>query len=234
MIIALDINETLLDLSALDEPFREVFGSDSARRAWFTQMLQLSFVGGLTGAYVSFTEAQEAAFLMLASRQGLDLTFADADAMVDRMTRLPSHPEVPAALRRLKQAGTTIVALANSTQQVVEAQLDFAGLRQYFDAVYSADSIRQLKPAPAAYAMVAKNLGASMADIWLVAAHSWDVSGALAAGCSAAFVARSGEVPSPLGPQPAIVATDLDEVVRELLVRTPTTEAPFGHGSPAR
>lgn len=42
MIIALDINETLLDLSALDEPFREVFGSDSARRAWFTQMLQLS------------------------------------------------------------------------------------------------------------------------------------------------------------------------------------------------
>ncbi len=221
MIVVFDVNETLLDLSTLDKPFREAFGSDLARRAWFTQMLQLSFVGGLTGAYVSFTEAQEAAFLMLASRQGLDLTAEDARAMVTRMTRLPSHPEVPAALRRLQQSDATIVALANSTQRVVEAQLEFAGLRQYFDAVYSADSIRQAKPAAAAYAMVADDLGASMADIWMVAAHSWDVSGALAAGCSAAFVARSGEVPSPIGLQPGIIAPDLDEVVRKLLVTTP-------------
>lgn len=221
MIVAFDVNETLLDLSVLDEPFREVFGTDMARRAWFAQMLQLSFVGGITGTYVSFTEPQEAAFLMLASRYGLDLTLADAAAMVDRMTRLPSHSEVPAALERLQHSDLTIVALANSTQQVVEAQLDFAGLRQHFDAVYSADSIRQLKPAPAAYAMVAEDREASIADIWLVAAHSWDVSGALAAGCSAAFIARSGEVPSPLGPQPAIVAPDLTGVVRELLVRRP-------------
>ena len=85
MIVVFDVNETLLDLSTLDKPFREAFGSDLARRAWFTQMLQLSFVGGLTGAYVSFTEAQEAAFLMLASRQGLDLTAEDARAMVTRI-----------------------------------------------------------------------------------------------------------------------------------------------------
>ena len=102
MIVAFDVNETLLDLSVLDEPFREAFGSDAVRRAWFAQMLQLSFVGGLTGAYVSFTQAQEAALSMIASQHGLDLTPADAKTMVDRMTRLPSHPEVPAALQRLR------------------------------------------------------------------------------------------------------------------------------------
>ena len=80
---------------------------------------------------------------------------------------------------------------------------------------------RPATPPAAAYAMVADDLGASMADIWMVAAHSWDVSGALAAGCSAAFVARSGEVPSPIGLQPGIIAPDLDEVVRKLLVTTP-------------
>ena len=53
MIVAFDVNETLLDLSVLDDPFKEAFGSDAVRRAWFTQMLQLSFVGGLTGAYVA-------------------------------------------------------------------------------------------------------------------------------------------------------------------------------------
>ena len=73
--------------------------------------------------------------------------------------------------------------------------------------------------------MVAEDLGASIADIWLVAAHSWDTSGALAAGCSAAFVARSGAVPSPLGLQPDIVAPDLQVVVSQILGRKPRDSA---------
>jgi 2-haloacid dehalogenase len=53
----------------------------------------------------------------------------------------------------------------------------------------------------------------------LVAAHVWDVSGAMAAGCHAAFVARSGLIPSPLGQQPDIVGADLAAVADELLRR---------------
>ena len=48
-VIAFDVNETLLDLSSLDEAFEEVLGSAELRPLWFAQMLQLSFVGGLTG-----------------------------------------------------------------------------------------------------------------------------------------------------------------------------------------
>ncbi|MDG4820577.1 hypothetical protein O7635_01760 [Asanoa sp. WMMD1127] len=47
-VIAFDVNETLLDLSALDRPFEEALGSAALRRQWFSQMLQLAFVGGLT------------------------------------------------------------------------------------------------------------------------------------------------------------------------------------------
>jgi 2-haloacid dehalogenase len=51
----------------------------------------------------------------------------------------------------------------------------------------------------------------------LVAAHSWDVSGAMAAGCKAAFVARPGMVISPIGRQPDIVGADIAEVVEQIL-----------------
>lgn len=54
-------------------------------------------------------------------------------------------------------------------------------------------------------------------DVRLVAAHSWDVSGALAAGARAAFVARPGMVLSPLGPQPDIVGADIADVVAQIL-----------------
>ncbi len=47
----------------------------------------------------------------------------------------------------------------------------------------------------------------------LVAAHSWDVTGALHAGCKAAFLQRPGNVLSPVGPQPDIVADNLEALV---------------------
>jgi 2-haloacid dehalogenase len=59
-------------------------------------------------------------------------------------------------------------------------------------------------------------------DVRLVAAHSWDVSGALAAGCRAAFVARPGMVLSPIGPQPDIIGPDISAVVDQIIA----TDAP--------
>src|SRR5215831_4313518 len=83
-VIAFDVNETLLDLGALDEPFEVLLGSAALRPQWFTLMLQLAFTGGLTGQYVDFTTAQRAALAMVAERAGLSLTAAGIDALVGR------------------------------------------------------------------------------------------------------------------------------------------------------
>jgi 2-haloacid dehalogenase len=50
-----------------------------------------------------------------------------------------------------------------------------------------------------------------------VAAHAWDVAGALRAGAAAAFVARPGMVLDPLAPAPDVVGADLGEVADRLL-----------------
>ncbi len=59
-ILAFDVNETLLDLSALDPLFERAFGDAALRAQWFAQMLQLAFVGVITGRDVDFTTAQHA------------------------------------------------------------------------------------------------------------------------------------------------------------------------------
>jgi 2-haloacid dehalogenase len=216
-VIAFDVNETLLDLRALDPLFADVFGDPALRPQWFAQMLQLSFVGGLTGEYVDFTTAQQAALRMLSARTGKAVSADQAAAIVGGMSSLPPHPEVPAALARLRAAGATMVALTNSVEAVAEAQLMFAGLRGLFDAVISADSVRRLKPAPEPYRAVAERFGVGPDSVRLVAAHAWDISGALAAGCRAALVARPGVVASPLGAQPDITGPSLSEVVDQLV-----------------
>jgi 2-haloacid dehalogenase len=65
--------------------------------------------------------------------------------------------------------------------------------------------------------MAAGRLGVEVADVLLVAAHAWDVAGALGAGCQAAFVARPGKVLDPLADPPGLVVTDLDELATRLL-----------------
>jgi 2-haloacid dehalogenase len=140
-----------------------------------------------------------------------------AEEIVQGMTRLPPHPEVAAALERLSDSQPSTAALTNSPLEVAEAQLRHAGLRPYFEHVLSADEARRLKPAPEPYRMVADRFAVDIADVWLVAAHAWDVSGALAAGCRAAFVARPGMTPSPLGQQPDVVGADLVDVAGQIL-----------------
>lgn len=218
-IIAFDVNETLLDLSVLDSAFRDLLTDTSWRARWFSQMLQLSFVGGLTGQYVDFSTAQRAALLMVAAQAGVDVGDAEAEAMVRRMANLPAHPEVADALDVLSRSRLRVVALTNSPLEVAEQQLANAGIRDSFHHVFSADSVRALKPAPAPYRMVADAFDRPIEDVRLVAAHAWDVAGALAAGAQAAFVARPGAVLSPLGRQPDIIGPDIGAVVELILSR---------------
>jgi 2-haloacid dehalogenase len=68
-VIAFDVNETLLDLSPLDDVFEELFGEASLRGQWFAQMLQVAFVGAIIDRYVDFSTAQRAALDMVAQRR---------------------------------------------------------------------------------------------------------------------------------------------------------------------
>ena len=215
-VLAFDVNETLLDLRALDAPFAAAFGDAALRPQWFALMLQIAFVGGLTGSYVDFSTAQRSALAMLATRRKVTLSPAQADTIVNGMRTLPPHPEVRAAMDRLR-GRFRLVALTNSPKDVAEAQLRNSGLRELLEAVYSADEVRALKPAPAPYRMVSERTGVPVGDVRLVAAHGWDIAGALAAGCLAAFVARPGALLYPHGPQPDISAPDLAGVADALL-----------------
>jgi 2-haloacid dehalogenase len=208
-ILAFDVNETLLDLRALDPHFQRLFGDAALRPPWFAQMLQLAFVGTITGQYVDFTTAQHAALQMLAVRRGLALDQGDAEMIVGAMSKLPAYPEVKAALTDLTGAGYRLAALTNSVKNVAEAQLTNAGLRECLEQVLSADQVKRLKPAPEPYRLVAEQFGVNIGDVRLIAAHAWDVAGALAAGCRAAFISRPGMVLSPLGAQPDIIAHDI-------------------------
>jgi len=120
-------------------------------------------------------------------------------------------------LERLRGAGFTLVALTNSPPAVAEAQLANAGLTEFFAMRFSADTVRRLKPAPAPYRMIAAHFGVPIGQVRLVAAHAWDIAGAVRAGCVTAFVSRPSAVLDPLVPVPDIVAPTIDAVAERII-----------------
>jgi len=216
-VLVFDVNETLLDLSALDSYFTAAFGSPDVRREWFERTIQSAMLGVITESYVPFGEVAAGALRMVEARAEVSLRDEDRVRILGGMRRLPPHSEVPGALSRLKEAGLRLAALTNSTLEVAREQLEYAGLNTSFERILSADAVRRLKPAREVYEHAARELGVPTSQLRLVAAHDWDVAGAMHAGLSAAFVARPGKVLNPLAPAPDIVGQDLSEVAEALL-----------------
>ncbi len=216
-IIVFDVNESLLDLRALVPQFERVFGDGNVLFQWFGQVLQSALLTVVTGPYADFGKVGRAALDMVAARRGVTLTDADRQAILGGMRTLPPHPDVLPAIKRLKEAGFRLASLTNSPPAVAEAQLTNSGIAPYLDKIISVDAVRRLKPAAEVYRHAADTFGVGAGDIRLVAAHSWDVAGAMRAGCQAAFIARPGMVLDPLFDPPDIVGPDLGAVAERII-----------------
>jgi 2-haloacid dehalogenase len=136
-----------------------------------------------------------------------------------RLLTMPVHPDVPAGLKQLKDAGFRLVTLTNSPPDPQTSPLKHAGIDAWFERSFSVDSVRRFKPAPQVYHMVAEELNVPLTSICMVAAHVWDTIGAQSVGCSGALIARPGNALLPVQglPQPQVVAPDLPGVARQMI-----------------
>lgn len=215
--IVFDLMGTLLDLQAMEPHFERFFGEPAVRKEWWSQTLQLAMAAVITNAYEDFEVLADTALEITARRYKVSMLGEEKNLVLGTLQKLRPFPDVIHSLRRLHDAGSTLAILTNSTATRAEAQLAFAGLRDYFVEVISSDEIDCFKPAPEVYQLAARRLGLEPEQMRLVSAHEWDVTGALRAGCSAAFVARPGQVLNPFGPQPDVRDMGLDEIVEKIL-----------------
>jgi len=220
-ILVFDVNETLLDLSALAPDFVSLFGDAAFLNEWFNQVILHAMGLTLANAYRPFGEVALAALQMIADAEGVDLSDEEARRIAGGIRTLPPHPEVPGALALLKNAGFRLVTLTNGPMAVVELQMASAGLQPFFERNFSVDTVRRFKPAPEPYRMVAQELGVDPADIsndlWMIAAHSWDIGGAAHVGYRTAFVARPGKAPYPHFPKPSVIGNNLREAAEGIV-----------------
>jgi 2-haloacid dehalogenase len=79
-VIVCDVNETLLDVGALEPLFTQAFGDGRVLQDWFANVLLYSEVATLAGPYSDFASIGGAALDMVASARSVTLPQATAVA----------------------------------------------------------------------------------------------------------------------------------------------------------
>lgn len=219
--LVFDINETLLDMTAIKQGLAPLLNDDdSLVDLWFATLLHHSLVDIASGQFHDFIDIGAAALEMVAHTKGLVVTQPQAkEAIKQHITALPAHNDVTPALRELKSQGFTLVALSNSSIQGLKAQLQYAELTPLFDHVLSTETINTYKPHSAVYHWACQQIGVAPNDAMMVAAHGWDVSGAKATGMQTAFIQRPGKLMYPLGLPPTLSVDSLTTLVQQLSTR---------------
>jgi 2-haloacid dehalogenase len=218
-LIVFDVNETLLDLRTMEPTFERIFGDKKDMRLWFAELILYSAALTVAGCYVPFTDIGAAVMRMQADTHGIEITEADKQELKDKFSTMPPYPEVPAALRKLRDAGFRLFTLTDNLLEVQTRQLTHGGIVDLFERRFSADGVKHHKPSRQAYGYVEKELGVSPSQLCLIACHTWDTLGAVAAGWEGALIKRVGNDVLGVGPQPQIVGNDLNDVADQLIAR---------------
>jgi 2-haloacid dehalogenase len=218
-LIVFDVNETLLDLETMAPTFERIFDDTAAMRLWFANFIMYSAALTVAGHYVPFTDIGAAVMKMLADARGIRIADADKKELTEKFSTMPPHAEVPAALHKLRAAGFRLFTLTDNLLEIQSRQLEHAGILGLFERRFSADGVKRHKPAPEAYAYVVKELGVQPSQLCLIACHTWDTLGAVAAGWQAALIRRPGNDVLAVGPQPQFVGDNLNDIADQLITR---------------
>src|ERR1700728_875357 len=221
-LIVFDVNETVLDLQTMEPIFERIFGDKRDMRLWFAYLIMYSAALTVAGCYVPFTDIGAAVMKMMADTQGIKINDADKQELKEKFSTMPPHKEVPPALRKLRAAGFRLFTLTDNLLEVQTRQLEHGGIVDLFERRFSADGVKHHKPSRQAYAHVENELGVRPSQLCLIACHTWDTLGAVAAGWQAALIRRPGNEVLGVGPQPQIVGNNLNEVADQLIARQRT------------
>ena len=217
-VLFFDVNESLLDLGNIKISIGKALGGrEDLLPLWFTTMLQYSLVSTASKQYADFGNIGAATLRMVAANKGIQLSEEDAKEALKPLRSLPPHPEVKEALGNIRNSGYRMVALTNSSKKGVEVQFKHAGLTEYFDEQLSIEDIGKYKPDSDVYTWAASKIGVKPHECLMIAAHGWDIAGAIWAGWRGAFIARPGQQLYPLAPIPEINEPNLLMVSEKLI-----------------
>ena len=215
--VCFDMNETLLNLNLLEEKFSAYFKDSHAMKYWFSTLLHSSTVIGMMGAYTDFSKLADFALENLFYENEMELSESTKNEILSSFKNLPAYDYVEPAVRLLKENDFTVIAVSNSSSDMIKEQLTNAGIVDMFDSYYSVDAVAAYKPIKDVYHFVAEKEGFDPSENFMVATHDWDLYGAKKAGMKTAYIERGRELFHKHYPSPDLRSANLKDLAQQII-----------------
>jgi 2-haloacid dehalogenase len=180
---------------------------------WAAKLFGYTWLLTSAAKYLEFEALAYASLQFTAQSLGLSATPRMCDELVDVYSHLRAWPDVKPALERLRAAGVRLALLSNLGSAMLRANMNFAGVEQYFEPPLSTDHVRQFKPAPAAYQMAIDAFRLRKEQIGFAAATGWDAVGATWFGYRTVWINRLGLPGERLDVSPALTSPNMEGVL---------------------
>lgn len=213
--LAFDVYGTLIDTQGVVGLLEEMVGelAPTFSRTWREKQLEYSFRRGLMRMYADFSVCTSDALEYCCQLYQQPLSDEQKARLLSFYRQLPAFSDALTALPGLQKSGCRLFAFSNGSAEAVEALLQQAGIRQYFEGVVSVEEQRTFKPDPGVYSYFRRQAGCGSGPVWLISGNPFDVIGAISTGMKAAWVRRSPEaVFDPWGVEPTRTVTALTEL----------------------
>ena len=180
---------------------------------WRTRQFEYSWLRVVAHDYADFWQCTADALRFATASLNIQLTAAQHERLMNAYLTLQPWPDVPAALRTLREAGVRLGFLSNFTPVMLQASLRRSGLGDMFEHVLSTDRARTFKPDPRAYQLGVDALQLPRDQIVFAAFAGWDAAGAKHFGYPTFWVNRMQAPPEELGVRPDASGPSLAELL---------------------
>lgn len=197
-IIFFDVVETVFSLAPLEEKLAKFNLPMGTGRVFFAQLLRDAFALSASGGFHTFPDIAKGTLTVLLHSLGHKADETTLKDILDVFSQLPAHRDVKPALEKLQSSDCQAVLLTNGSRANTEKLVRDNGIEHLVDGVVSVEDFNIWKPQTELYRQAALKYSCSPENALLVAAHAWDVHGALRAGFHGIWIQRQDSLYHPL------------------------------------
>jgi 2-haloacid dehalogenase len=216
--VVFDAYGTLFDVYAVEARLEALFPGKGRAIAlrWRDKQIEYTRLRTMSDRYVDFWMITADALDYACEFEQAPLNAARRDELLAIYERLPTHPEVPAALRAARDRGLPLGVLSNANETMLRKALAAAGIVDLFAHVLSVERVRKFKTASEAYQLGPDAFSVAVERLAFVSSNGWDAAGAAWFGYRAFWINRAGAPLERLGIEPEKVGRTLEDMNRFL------------------
>ena len=209
-----DAYGTLFDVNSAAAKCKKKLGNrwENFANTWRTTQLEYTWLRSLMKKHKNFWEITEDS--LDHTMETFKIKKVMRNELLNLYKELSTYSEVKECLEGLKAKKIKIAILSNGTPDLLKGLVESNNIQNYFDNIFSIESVGIYKPDSRVYEMPIKKYDCKPENICFMSSNTWDVSGGGFFGYNAVWVNRLNKVFDKLSYKPKYIINNLEELLK--------------------